>query len=164
MVSEQQQRYRSDDASSDDEVGGLTESKEIETGDEGKFDDTQLLVKDAAATTTAATMVLLPSAVSKEEGHDGNSSTQKATSSILERKRVSFPASSFEFVPILKRAKVVSASSKKKEEEWELTPVSIFIRILGYLDNATLMMMCLVCKQINTIIWNGIGMLKSARI
>ena len=141
MVSEQQQRCRSDDASSDDEVGGLTEAKEIEKGDDGKFDDT---------------MVLLPSAVSKEEGHDGNSSIQKATSSILERKRPAFPASSFEFVPILKRAKV--SASSKKTEEWHLTPVSIFIRILGYLDNATLMMMCLVCKQINTIIWNGIGM------
>ena len=139
MVSEQQQRYSSD------------------KGDAGKFDDTQLLVKDAAATTTAATMVLLPSAVSKEEGHDGNNSTKQG-SSILERKRVSFPASSFEFVPILKRAKVVSASSKKKEEEWELTPVSILIRILGYLDNTTLMNMCLVCKQIKTIIWNGQGM------
>ena len=145
MVSEQQQRCRND-TSSDDKVGGLTEAKQKEG-----------LVKDAAATATAATMVLLPSAVSKEEGHDGNSSTKQA-SSILERKRVSFPASSFEFVPILKRAKVVSVSSSTKREEWELTPVSILIRILGYLDNATLMMMCLVCKHINTIIWNGIGM------
>ena len=41
---------------------------------------------------------------------------------------------------------------------WELTPVSILLRTMSYLDNATLMIMCLVCKQIKELIWNGNGM------
>ena len=53
-----------------------------------------------------------------------------------------------------KRAKsktTLSLSSSK----WELTPVSILLRTLGYMDNDTLMLMCLVCKQIKELIWNG---------
>ena len=42
--------------------------------------------------------------------------------------------------------------------EWELTPVSLLIRTLGYVNNDTLMMMCLVCKQIRDLIWSGQGM------
>ena len=41
---------------------------------------------------------------------------------------------------------------------WHLTPVALFIRTLGYMDNTTLMIMCLVCKQIRDIIWTGHGM------
>ena len=41
---------------------------------------------------------------------------------------------------------------------WELTPLPLFIRIMGYLDNATLIMMCLVCKQIRDRIWSGQGL------
>ena len=41
---------------------------------------------------------------------------------------------------------------------WNLTPVSLFIRTLGFLDNTTLMIMCLVCQQIRDIIWTGHGM------
>ena len=35
---------------------------------------------------------------------------------------------------------------------WELTPVSILIRTMGYMDNDTLMIMCLVCQQIKELI------------
>ena len=41
---------------------------------------------------------------------------------------------------------------------WELTPVSILIRTMGYMDNDTLMIMCLVCQQIKELIWSGQGM------
>ena len=39
--------------------------------------------------------------------------------------------------------------------KWELTPISILIRTMSYMDNETLMVMCLVCKQIRDIIWTG---------
>jgi len=42
--------------------------------------------------------------------------------------------------------------------KWELTPVSLLIRTLSYMDNDTLMIMCLVCTQIRDIIWTGQGM------
>ena len=42
--------------------------------------------------------------------------------------------------------------------KWELTPVSLLLRTLGYMDNDTLMLMCLVCKQIKELIWTGQGM------
>lgn len=41
---------------------------------------------------------------------------------------------------------------------WDRTPLPLFIRMLGYLDNATLMILCLVCKQIRDLIWDGHGM------
>ena len=47
-----------------------------------------------------------------------------------------------------------SASNNK----WDLTPVSLLLRTLGYLDNDTLMIMCLVCQQIRDLIWSGQGM------
>ena len=47
-----------------------------------------------------------------------------------------------------------SASNNK----WDLTPVSLLLRTLGYMDNDTLMIMCLVCKQIRSLIWSGQGM------
>ena len=47
-----------------------------------------------------------------------------------------------------------SASNNK----WDLTPVSLLLRTLGYMDNDTLMIMCLVCKQIRDLIWSGQGM------
>ena len=39
-----------------------------------------------------------------------------------------------------------------------MTPISLLLRTMGYMDNDTLMMMCLVCKQINELIKNGEGM------
>ena len=48
----------------------------------------------------------------------------------------------------------LTTSSKR----WELTPLPLLIRMLGYLDNATLMLMCLVCKQIRDLIWDGHGL------
>lgn len=36
--------------------------------------------------------------------------------------------------------------------KWELTPISILIRTMSYMDNETLMVMCLVCKQTRDII------------
>ena len=50
-------------------------------------------------------------------------------------------------------AATVSSSSK-----WELTPLSLLLRTMEYMDNDTLMLMCLVCKQIRDIIWTGQGM------
>ena len=41
---------------------------------------------------------------------------------------------------------------------WVLTPVSILLRTMSYLDNATVMLLCLVCKQLKELIWNGNGM------
>ena len=159
MVSGHQQRCSND--AGHDEVGGLNESKEKENDDDEKCNEAKLLVKDAAATATAtattatAGTMLLSSAVSKEEEEvRGNNSTIKTSS--LDRKRSSSrPASSSVVLPILKRAKVLSSN---KTEEWDLTPVSMLLRILGYLDNTTLMLMCLVCKQIRDIIWTGQGM------
>ena len=49
-----------------------------------------------------------------------------------------------------------SASNNK----WEVTPVSLLLRTLGYMDNDTFMIMCLVCKQIRDLIWSGQGMEK----
>jgi len=60
-----------------------------------------------------------------------------------------------------KRAKTMpaaTATSSSSSSKWELTPVSILLRTLGYMDNDTLMIMCLVCKQIKELIWNGQGM------
>ena len=42
--------------------------------------------------------------------------------------------------------------------KWELTPVSLLIRTLNYMDNDTLMIMCLVCTQIRDIILTEQGM------
>ena len=42
--------------------------------------------------------------------------------------------------------------------KWELTPLSILLRTMGYMDNDTLMLMCLVCKQLRDSIWTGQGM------
>ena len=42
--------------------------------------------------------------------------------------------------------------------KWELTPISILTRTMSYMDNETLMVMCLVCKQIRDMIWTGRGM------
>ena len=41
---------------------------------------------------------------------------------------------------------------------WTLTPLSILLRTMGYMDNDTLMIMCLVCQQIKELIWSGQGM------
>ena len=49
-----------------------------------------------------------------------------------------------------------SASNNK----WKLTPVSLLLRTLGFMDNDTLMIMCLVCQQIRDLIWSGQGMEK----
>ena len=46
----------------------------------------------------------------------------------------------------------------RSSNEWELTPISVLFRILGYTDNITLMSMCLVCQHIKELIWNGQGM------
>ena len=50
------------------------------------------------------------------------------------------------------------SSNSATSKNWELTPLPLLLRMLGYLDNATLMRMCLVCKQIRDLIWNGHGM------
>ena len=50
-----------------------------------------------------------------------------------------------------------SVPSTKSSNKWELTPISLLLRTMGYMDNDTLMIMCLVCKQINDHIRNGQG-------
>ena len=51
-----------------------------------------------------------------------------------------------------------SNHSNENNNTWTVTPLPLLIRIMGYMDNATLMIMCLVCKQINDLIRNGQGM------
>ena len=51
-----------------------------------------------------------------------------------------------------------SNSSSNDSNTWTVTPISLLLRTMGYMDNDTLMMMCLVCKQINELIKNGEGM------
>ena len=51
-------------------------------------------------------------------------------------------------------ATMTMATSNK----WELTPLPLFLRMLGYLDNPTFMILCRVCQQIRDLIWSGHGM------
>ena len=57
-----------------------------------------------------------------------------------------------------KRTTKNNNNTSNRSNKWELTPISLLIRTMGYMDNDTLMIMCLVCKQIRDIIWNGQGM------
>lgn len=67
-------------------------------------------------------------------------------------------------VPTTMREDAISNRTRglrKKAEAsitWDHTPLPLFIRMLGYLDNATLMILCLVCQQIKDLIWDGHGM------
>jgi len=51
-----------------------------------------------------------------------------------------------------------SSNSSNDSNAWTVTPISLLLRTMGYMDNDTLMMMCLVSKQINKLIKNGEGM------
>lgn len=51
-----------------------------------------------------------------------------------------------------------ATNAASKNTKWDLTPLSILIRMMAYMDNDTLMIMCLVCKQIKDLIWHGTGM------
>ena len=53
---------------------------------------------------------------------------------------------------------IVRPQGKGRSNKWDLTPVSLLLRTLGYMDNDALMIMCLVCKQIRDLIWTGQGM------
>ena len=55
-------------------------------------------------------------------------------------------------------AVATTTNSAPSSSKWTNTPISLLIRTLGYLDNASLIAMCLVCKQICTIIQDGHGM------
>ena len=57
-----------------------------------------------------------------------------------------------------KRTTTNNNNNSNRINKWEKTPISLLIRTMGYMDNDTLMIMCLVCKQIRDIIWNGQGM------
>ena len=47
---------------------------------------------------------------------------------------------------------------RSPSNKWELTPISILLRTMSYMDNTTLMVLCLVCQQIRDLIWSGQGM------
>ena len=51
-----------------------------------------------------------------------------------------------------------TTNSAPSSSNWTNTPIALLLRTLGYLDNASLIAMCLVCKQICTIIQDGHGM------
>jgi len=51
-----------------------------------------------------------------------------------------------------------STTMSTPSSKWTHTPISLLIRTLGYMDNASLIAMCLVCKQFCTIIQDGHGM------
>ena len=55
-------------------------------------------------------------------------------------------------------ARVPMMTITTTSKNWELTPLPLLLRTMGYLDNATLMRMCLVCQHIRDLIWNGQGM------
>ena len=55
-------------------------------------------------------------------------------------------------------AVATTTNAAPSSSKWTNTPISLLIRTLGYLDNASLIAMCLVCKQICAIIQDGHGM------
>ena len=55
-------------------------------------------------------------------------------------------------------AAAAATSNHNRSNKWELSPISLLLRTMGYMDNTTLMIMCLVCKQIKELIWKGDGM------
>ena len=57
-----------------------------------------------------------------------------------------------------KRSTTTNKNNTIRRNKWELTPISILLRTMGYMDNDTLMIMCLVCQQIKELIWSGQGM------
>ena len=50
------------------------------------------------------------------------------------------------------------ASTGTLSNKWERTPIALLLRTMVYMDNDTLMIMCLVCQQIQDLIWSGQGM------
>ena len=56
---------------------------------------------------------------------------------------------------------IVSSSSSSSSitysssSKWKKTPISILIQLLSYLNNDELMVICLVCKEMKDVIWNG---------
>lgn len=53
---------------------------------------------------------------------------------------------------------ILTTAATSSSSKWKLTPLSILIRMMAYMDNGTLMIMCLVCKQVKDLIWHGTGM------
>ena len=52
----------------------------------------------------------------------------------------------------------ITHNNHNRNNRWELTPISLLLRTMGYMDNDMRMMMCLGCKQIKELIWNERGM------
>lgn len=50
---------------------------------------------------------------------------------------------------------VMASSTAASNNTWGLTPISLLLRTMEYMDNDTLMIMCLVCKQIRDLFWTG---------